>query len=197
MIKKSTVIIFLIAIIPSFAATRGYDRTGLGFQIGLVLPDDPWPVDVGFSAGGHADIGFGIGIAGKLHYYPSINVWFGGDEASGLDFFALEVDLNVFDFRYYPPIPEKIPVRPFAGFAPMIAVEVLKQEYYDWIYPSGEPQYRSIEDDTDADPEAGFNLYAGADFIIANNFLLFSEIRGKFGDWDIFKFSGGMTFILW
>lgn len=166
------------------AAGTGYLGSGLGPQIGLVILDDPEPVDVGFDIGGHADIAFGLGPGGELHYYPSLEVWMGGEDHGSLEYFALEICLNFFDVRYYFPVP--VSIKPFVGLGPMVAID-----YWDVDHVT-----RGDYDDDDWDADAGFNIFSGVDFDVSPSMDLYLEMRGKFGDWDLFKLMGGMTFPL-
>jgi hypothetical protein len=186
--KAVGISIVLVATFLS-AQTIHFDRGGAGFRAGLVIPDDP--VDIGFNIGGHGDIAFKIGRAGEIHYNPSLDIWFGSEDDFNQnalppndDYFALEVALNLFDGSYYFPLPGK--VLPFVGLGPMIAIDYHKIEYHSLVNDYS-------QDDTDAN--VGFNFFTGVDFAIQPNFLLFTEIRGKLGDWDAFKLLGGMTFI--
>jgi hypothetical protein len=52
MFKKVFWIGLFAAITAVNAQYTGYSHSGMGFQMGLVLVDDPEPVDVGFNIGG-------------------------------------------------------------------------------------------------------------------------------------------------
>ncbi|MBD3344587.1 MAG: hypothetical protein GF401_05955 [Chitinivibrionales bacterium] len=190
MAKRLVGIIILVAVFSAFSATKGYDRSGIGFQIGFAVTDPDYPVedvDLAFNFGGHGDIAFGIGRAGELHYYPSLAIWIGGDTEDFRDQFAMEININAFDTRYYPPIPQSIKVRPFVGLAPMIEIEIWDVDF----------EFPTEADRDDVEASAGLNLYGGADFIIKSDLVLFTEMRGNFSDWDEFKLNVGLTFMMW
>jgi hypothetical protein len=160
---------------------QGYLYTGLGPRIGLAVVDD---YGAGFNAGMHADVAFDIGVAGELHYVPMIDFWFASDDEPGFDRRVFEIDFNLFDFRYYFPVPIDLFVKPYGGFAPAIVLDIYTEDFDN----------SSIDDNTDSEADFGFNMYGGADFIISPSFILFGEVRGKFGAEDLAKMIFGMTF---
>jgi hypothetical protein len=143
-------------------------------------------IDFGFQLGAHANIGLLQTRAGNFHYAPAINVWFGTDEDfNGDDHFAAEIGLNIFDVRYYPPLPATIAVRPYVGLGPLIAIQIYTID--NWFTPG--VRY------SEAEPDAEFNICAGADIPLGAS-VFYGEFRGKVGDWDAFKMGLGLTFSL-
>lgn len=191
---KTRIFAICICLYASMAAAQsiGYKNAGMGFQIGLVVLDNDGPnfgdddIDLGFNLGGHGFVNFGLGPIGEVQYRPSIDTWFGFETRGTFDHVIVEIDLNFFDSRYYPPIPQHISVRPFVGFAPAIFIDI-----YHW------EEDGTNRDDTDTEVDGGGNIYCGADFRISDNKCFFLETRGKFGDWDVFKFIAGMSFRIW
>lgn len=198
---KTRLFIFCIVLCTTFAAAQsvGYKNAGMGFQIAMVVVDNDGPhypywhyggsdddIDLGFNAGVHGFLNFGIGAIGEVQYRPNIDTWFGFENEGVYDHIVVEINLNFFDTRYYPPIPQHISVRPYVGFAPTIIIDI-----YHW------EEDGTSNDDTDTEAEIGGNVYCGADFRVSDKTCFFLETRGKFGDWDVFKFMGGMSFGIW
>ncbi len=180
--RRGLVLCMCVALISvSAAQAQRYLYTGLGPRIALGVVDDLGPA---FNAGFHVDVGIDIGRAGEIHYYPMIDFWIAQEDYTWGDFTLAEIDLNIFDFRYYFPVPGALVVKPYGGFAPAIVIAIRSYDY--------EPL--DDRDDSDADGEFGMNIYGGADFVISPSFILFGEIRGKFGDADLAKMTFGMTF---
>lgn len=187
-----------LSVVIAAAQSIGYKNAGLGFQIGLVVVDNDrhyWPYDgynddinFGLNIGGHGTVNFNIGPIGVLQYRPNLDVWFGFENDGSIDHSIVEIALNFFDSRYYPPIPETISVRPFVGFGPAIIIDIYHAEWYEG---------QNRVDDTDTDADRCFNVYCGADFRISSSTLFFLETRGKFGDWDVFKLMCGFSFTIW
>jgi hypothetical protein len=177
------------------AALPGYAYSGFGFQLGFIISDDTGPADIAGDMSGHGDIAFGLGPIGEIHYYPRIGVWFTGDEDShNFDHFYASVHFDLFDAKYYPPIPEQVKVRPYFGMSPMLCLDIERSEYGTWV-TTPVPHW-DVDSRSDADADVGFNIFGGADFLLSSRFWLFTEMRGKFGDWDIFELSAGMTFVV-
>ncbi len=198
---KIRLIIFCISLCAALVAAQGigYKNAGMGFQLGLVVTDNDGPhfpywhydgrnddIDFGFNFGVHGFINFRVGAIGEAQYRPNIDTWFGFENDGVYDHVIVEIGLNFFDTRYYPPIPQHIAVRPYVGFAPAIIIDI-----YHW------EEDGTSNDDTDTEAEIGGNIYCGADFRISQKTCFFLETRGKFGDWDVFKFMGGMSFVIW
>ena len=191
--KQLIICIFLCASLVA-AQSVGYKNAGMGFQIAMVVVDDDgrhfphWDDDInlGLNIGAHGFINFGLGPIGEVQYRPNIDTWFGAENDGPYDHVIVEVALNFFDNRYYPPLPQHVPVRPFVGMAPTIIIDI-----YHW------EENGTNNDDTDTDADVDGNIYCGADFRISDKTCFFLETRGKFGDWDVFKFMGGMSFRIW
>ena len=198
---KTKLFILCIAFCAALVTAQGisFKNAGMGFQIGMVVVDNDGPhypywhyegrdddIDLGFNAGVHGFLNFTIGPIGVAQYRPNIDTWFGFENDGVYDHVIVEVALNFFDTRYYPPLPQHIPVRPFVGFAPTIIIDI-----YHW------EEDGTSRDDTDTEAEVGGNIYCGADFRVSDKTCFFLETRGKFGDWDVFKFMGGMSFVIW
>ena len=172
---------------------------GAGGQIGLVIPDGLYlhhyhgwnyynyvvDVNVGFHVAAQVKVGFELGKYGTAYYYPSVGVWFGGDHHhyNHVDFFATELQMNLIDLAYSPPL--HIPVKPYVGLGgPAILIDIVRSEDPDGYH----------EHETDV--RAAFNLFAGCDFEVSPSLRPFVEMRGSVGDWNIFKLIGGLTFTI-
>jgi hypothetical protein len=97
--------------------------------------------------------------------------------------------MNFFDVRYYFPVPAT--VKPFVGLGPSVVLQYWHREWDNYAYPPYE-----YYEESDWEPEAGFNLFTGVDFEVSRDLRLYVEARGKFGQWDAFKLLGGLTFAL-
>lgn len=177
------VTIATIAVMACLSTVKAADitlaYTGMGGQLGMVIPDDtPGDIDVGFAFGAHGDVAFRMGQAGHLHYYPSLTGWFGGEDVGGIDYTGGEVLMNFFDVKYSFPIPA--PIHPFVGLGgPVIDIQLLDTD------PDFNDSYPEVD--------MGFNLFAGVDFLLSSSTILFVEMRGKYADWDLFRMVAGMT----
>lgn len=169
--------------------TVKYTGSGAGFHLGFDILDRVLgEVDAAFDFGGQADIAFSLGAAGEAHYCPSFGFFFGGDNQHYIDYSVFEFSMNIADLRYYFPIPQEVKARPFIGLGPMLAID-----HWNERFDNGLPAAAWELDDTR--PDLGFNMMAGCDFLVIPNMPIYVEMRGKLGDWDVFKFTAGMNFV--
>lgn len=205
-----TAMAFLVLVVSCFQspAQIGFARARAGFDIGMVVVNTHRiDADLAFDVAGRGDIAVSFGKFGEAHYKPTIGVFFGGSsdhafryDITGLwytahyDDFALEVHLDIADIAYYPPVPEKLFVKPYAGLGLTVVIDHWSREVvYDGPVPAYQAYYWT-EDGTFA--HAGFNAYAGVDFKINDRIAPFVEIRGRASQWDLFKLTGGMMFTI-
>ncbi|MBD3422177.1 MAG: hypothetical protein GF398_18855 [Chitinivibrionales bacterium] len=177
---------------------------GAGGKASLLAIDD---LGLGVGMGGHMQFGIDLRRAGELHIYPNIDFWFSSEEYyrttpppwwyQDRQYWNDDIwwDLNVFelsinlDARYYFPLPAALKVNPYAGLglAPIITI-------YDWDPKGSAPGW---VDDNETEIGVAANIMGGVDFPLSPSMMLFAEMKGKAGsDFELFKFSGGITFRL-
>ncbi len=169
-----------------------FARAGIGFNAAFVVIDVE-PIDLAFNAAACGDVAFSLGSYGEIHYKPNVGVLFGGHHRAvryyhdhfwyddEIDWFALEVHLDIADLAYYFPLPINVPVRPYVGLGPMVAIQ-----HTSYFHPDPD-----ILDTDDTDARVGFNFFGGADFRLSQAFALYVERRGRVSRWDLFKLIGG------
>lgn len=184
--------IYALILIPvltgiSKSAEVGFNSYGAGFDASLVIPDGSLHPTPGF--GGFMDFGFGIGTAGSISIHPNIELWISGYDFNGRygegHTRLFETAFNG-DVRYYPPIPERVKVRPFVGNGLAILLAHNNTDYTN-------DNFRDYEN---TNTSAGFDIFGGIDFPLTNKADGFVEIKGKLGDYDLVKFTFGMNFHL-
>ena len=188
-------LVYAIILISSFctlsnAQQRGYLGSSAGFDVSIVLPQDVHPTP---GWGGVMDFGFGLGPAGQLHMHPNLEFWVSGNGNAYDQNLHLSFDYTVFetsfngDVRYYPPVPSSSPVKPFVGNGLAILMTYDHGNYnrhgeYDWSH---------------YDVGAGFDFLGGIDFKMSTNTIGYAEVKGKFGHYDLAKFTFGMQFLIY
>jgi hypothetical protein len=80
-----------------------------------------------------------------------------------------------------------VKIRPYFGLAPAIIIERWKEEIKTDVI---------LSECSDVDPDLGFNLFTGADLFLNPSMYISAEFRGKFGDWDLFKMTIGLGFLV-
>jgi hypothetical protein len=159
--------------------------SGAGFDVSFVVPSRVNPF---MGAGGLLDFAFSLGDIGALSIHPNVEMWFSFEDNHRWnghtwdDFAVFEIDFNG-DFRYYFPLPERVPVRPFAGNGFGFAMTV----------ESGDDDELG-RDDSEVDVDPLFNFFGGIDFPFSSSVKGFVEIKAKLGDYDVFRTTFGMIF---
>ena len=171
-------------------------RSGLNLQMGLVIPDDIYPVELGFCFGINGVIMIDLRQAGALAYCPGADTWFGihKDHNDYADYYhdyydysaiAIAIGLNFADFKYYFPVP--INVKPFVGMGPMVSLDHYKSVHYYWVGPTNSGYWQENDIYYDWNPNVGFNIMGGIDFFVNPSFALGFEAKGRIADWDLFR----------
>ena len=180
--RKSVIFLAsLLMITGSAYSGMSYIRTGAGFIVSLVGPDGRLHPTFGW--GGLMDLGFSLGNAGELHFFPNIEFWISGDERPGVDETCFEMAING-DVRYYFPVPKRITVRPYGGMG-LAAV----YEYQNLEYLNG-------TDRDYTDMGVAVNFMGGIDIPFTSSITGFTEMKGKVGEGnEVIKFTFGMKFL--
>ena len=175
-------------LLPVHALGITVEYKGIGGQLGFVVPDHNYyyrysvgNVGVGMHIAAQGKIGFSLQKYGTAYYYPSAGVWFGADHRNGYDYSIVEVQLNIFDIAYGFPL--RIAAKPYVGMGPAVLIDTEHWHSLNWS-----------DHDTWGNP--GFNIFAGCDFDVNPTLRPFVEVRGKFGDWDVFKLIAGFAFTI-
>jgi hypothetical protein len=156
----------------------------LGIQAGLVAAEF-----AGATAGYgvHADFGFKIKDYGWIDFYPSVDFWLKNNDADPDDGFEInrimELGLNLVELRYYPPIPEKIIVRPYIGVGATGVAGIEVRETWDGT------------DSTKSGIDFGADFIGGCDIVILSDVRAFVELRGKTAGYSTFKLYAGAAYI--
>lgn len=134
-------------------------------------------------------IRFGIGKGGYIHYTPSIS-WWGRWE--NVDFAYTnesvrlhdqEINFNLTDARYVPPIPRTCPVKPYVGFG------LLNFGIYTWK----EKYNRSGHKNHDNDFNLHQNFFLGSEFELKGDLWPYVDFRMSNGAIDDFVMTVGFT----
>jgi hypothetical protein len=130
------------------AVKKGYQGWGMGGGLSFVVPDNGWGVhfvnqNAAIGAEFKVAARFSLGKGGKLHYAPTVG-WWGrldswGDEAQHnyVDLYDWELNFNISDVRYFPPVPKDFAVKPYVGLGLLsFTIYKYKEEIgsqYDWV----------------------------------------------------------------
>lgn len=169
-----------------------------GVRMSFVKPDY---VDATVGFGGHFDIGFELSRFGSLHFYPSVEFWTRGEDnkwtrnniAHEDSHRYTEVAFNIFDVRYFPPMPSGFIFWPYAGLGPTFFLRIYSFEEHETLTTTGQV-ITSIDRDPDSDIDIGFDFIAGFELRFTSSFYAFSELKGKFNHYDTFKWTAGVAF---
>lgn len=189
---RRSLVVVLVALSmcgESAAWTMQHKENRFAPHISLNILDEPHPVDLAFDVGAFMDIVFQLGPVGEFRYSPGFGLWLGGDDQGDWDYFAMQLYFDVGDARYVFPLPDHVPVKPYVGLGPNITVDIYHRDF-EGSYPNPHPDW----EETDVDPEPGFNFFVGANFEVSRAMNLFGEFRYKAGDWDVFKIMAGLSF---
>jgi hypothetical protein len=196
---KKLIVIFALAVLTAQSVSAQSMRLpplsmSWGGRIGLVVPQY---LDAAFGFGGQFDVGCEIGPFGYIHYMPNLDMWtrhyyydyrpyypYVGDNVR-----RTEISFNIFDGRYFPPLPQSFIAQPYAGLGPMFAIRVDSR-------PTVNPSGQEVGRDRHSYFDAGFNFFGGCEFRLTSAFTLFAEMRGQLGDYDAFKLSAGAEFTI-
>lgn len=170
----------LLIITGSAYSGMSYTGTGAGFNVSLVVPDGRLHPTFGW--GGLMDLGFSLGKAGELHFFPNMEFWISGDERPGIDETYFEMSVNG-DVRYYFPISQRITIRPYGGMG--VAV----------IYEYQNLEYLHGRDRENTDIDVAVNFMGGIDIPFTSSVRGFTEMKGKAGENMVIKFTFGMKFL--
>lgn len=176
----------------------GFDHWGLGMNISLCLPERPIDLGFGFALGGHIE--FRFEKIGAIQYVPTVAHWFANDVTSTTSNGVTTEDwdhdaqlaLNLFDLKYIPPLPIRLPISPYLGLGLTICIH-----FYQWsrttYLPTGAvfTSYRGKGDDS----SAGFNIFIGTDFPINAKWVPMVEFRYTANrDVRVVKITGGISY---
>lgn len=166
---------------------------GSGAQMGFNA------VNVGYGAaafgfGGHADIGLDLPIPLTLRYVPGIEMWVSGGEEHNLEWHDREINFNLFDARYYPPLPDRLPIKPYAGIGFPLSIYWYSYEYQElYVTPTWETATR-VKTADESDFGIGASVIGGTEFKVSDKLVPFAEMKLKLGSPLVFKLTGGLTF---
>lgn len=190
------------------AVENGYQNWGIGGGLSLVVPENGWGKyfanqNVGPGMELKGVVRFKIGHAGEVHYVPSIN-WWGrwdkwGEEGQYTDV-ALndwELNINLFDARYVPPMPKNVPIKPYAGFG-LISFSIyhysedIGERVYYWN--GWEHDYWGGYYNSDTRFKISQNFFVGAEFTpYRSDFWPYVEFRLTSGNVSDFIMTAGFT----
>jgi len=172
--------------------TKGYMGWGLGGGIALAVPDDGWGfynwywgdywksdlyyggcegVGPGLEAKGI--IRFGIGKGGFIHYVPNIGWWGRWEDVNyrytneSISIHDHDVNINLSDVRYVPPIPNSFPVKPYIGFG------LINFNIYSWRGKSDLGKWKH----KDTEFQVYQNFITGAEFDTKGNLWPYVEFK--------------------
>ncbi len=194
------------------AVEKGYQNWGVGGGLSFVVPDNGKGLYYANQDGGlgfefKGVVRFSLGKAGSVHYTPSIN-WWGridkwGNEAHNTDvsLYDWELNINLFDARYVPPVPKDLIVKPYVGVG-LLAFSVYKfkeeigfnhQYWYrdHYYYDSYYAQYGYYNKDTDF--SLASNFFVGAEFEVSDAFWPYFELKLSSGNVNEFIMTAGFT----
>ncbi|MBD3392016.1 MAG: hypothetical protein GF418_08080 [Chitinivibrionales bacterium] len=177
----SAAVFMMLAAASIFSPALSKPAARLGLHGGLVAVE---LVGATGGYGAHFDVGFPVKSFGSVHYYPSVDFWMKSEDKGGYDLYRrMELAANLVDFRYFPPVPEQIVVKPYIGGGASGIVQMLS---YERIY----------EDKTlNTEMHFGGDFFGGVDFAVTDALRLFVEIRGKSNGHVAFKMFGGLSLV--
>jgi len=176
----------------------GYHHWGLGGNISLCFPERPIDLGFGFALGGHIE--FRFDRIGAIQYVPTVAYWFSNDETSSTaNFWTTEnfdhdaqLALNLFDLKYIPPLPIRLPISPYLGLGLTICIH-----FYEWSWTTYTPVgvVSSSGRGKGDDSSAGFNIFIGTDFPINDKWVPMVEFRYTANrDVRVLRITGGISY---
>ncbi len=182
----------------SSSGGSGFDHWGLGMNISLCFPERPLDLGFGFALGGHIE--FRFDKIGAIQYMPTVAYWFTNDKSSttanlwtteGFDHDA-QLALNLFDLKYIPPLPIRLPISPYLGLGLTICIN-----FYQWSWTTYAPNgtVSSSSRGKGDDSSAGFNIFIGTDFPINDKWVPMVEFRYTANrDVRVVRITGGISY---
>ena len=216
------VLVLLLVIVTLGAAKsggKGYEGWALGGGVSLVVPKAGagiWFVNQNLGPGlefkGVARIGLGKG--GKIDIMPNLTFWgrwdTWGNEAQKnyVSLYDWELNINITDFRYLPPVPDDFAIKPYVGFGLLsFSIYQYKEEIgenyswdgyywapgedYNWWWNEYGRHGSYFERSTNFKVSQTFMV--GADFELKGKFWPYVEFKLTNGDVSDFAMTAGFT----
>jgi len=198
--KRLLLVLVLVSLLyAQESSDDGYKGWAVGGGLSLAVPDDGWGYygnkNVGPGVELSSLIRFKIGKAGWIQYSPSVN-WWGrwdswGDDSKNtdVDLVDWELNFNVTDVRYAPPVGDEFLLKPYIGFGLIgFSIYYFKEEFGSAAWPHVGDYHNS---DTDFAPMQ--NFFMGTEFDTGSDMWPYVEFKLSNGDVDDFLVTVGFT----
>ncbi|MBD3318170.1 MAG: hypothetical protein GF344_20495 [Chitinivibrionales bacterium] len=188
----------LTAVVMTLGATVAFGASpissvGSGAKLGLNAVSDD--IGAAFGVGAHADIGLNLPIPITLSYVPGFEMWFSSEEILGLESHFREINLNFLEARYYPSLPQSLPISPYAGIGIPFNISIVEATFELPVYSGYGYSYETTTETVkNRDFNVGAMLIGGTEFKVSDNLAPFAEMKLKLGDWVVYKLMGGITY---
>lgn len=201
---KRVVLFLLIAFLSLQAqstqstATTGFQNWGLGGEISIAVPDNSWGVyytipGVGPGVAVRGVVRWKVGAGGFIQYSPSVSMWarwnHWGDQSNhtNVSLNDWELNFNITDVRYLPPIPDNVAIKPY------VSLGLIGFSIYHYKEEIGSADYVGAYYNSDTDFAFSQTFALGAEFEVDGNLWPYFEFKFSSGDIGDFVTSIGFT----